>query len=105
MLVHRNFEGRVFRKHVIRIVPDESRVFPGFIYAFLASEYGQIQIQATHSRIGDPADSGFSSSVPLQFAYPETEARRFTSRLSKRLMLGPMPDNWKTSKRLAANGY
>ena len=42
--VHRNFEGWVMSQDVMRIIPDPSRVFPGFIYAFLASPYGQAQI-------------------------------------------------------------
>lgn len=44
--IHRNFEGWAMSQDVMRIIPDESNVASGFIYAFLASEYGQIQIQS-----------------------------------------------------------
>jgi type I restriction enzyme S subunit len=44
LLVHRNFEQSVFTQDVMRLVPsDKTRV--GFIYAFLTSPYGQLQLQ------------------------------------------------------------
>ena len=42
--VHRNFEGWAMSQDVMRIMPDTSRVYPGFVYAFLDSPYGQAQI-------------------------------------------------------------
>lgn len=45
LFVHRNLEGTVLSQHVMRIIPDAAQVFPGFLYAFLASPYGQVQIQ------------------------------------------------------------
>lgn len=45
ILVHRNFEGWAASQHVMRIMPDPEKVFPGFVYAFLASPYGQVQVQ------------------------------------------------------------
>jgi type I restriction enzyme S subunit len=42
--VHRNFEEFVPSEHCMRIVPNEAEAKPGFIYAFLASPYGQIQL-------------------------------------------------------------
>jgi type I restriction enzyme S subunit len=42
--IHRTFEGWVMSQDVMRIIPDTSRVFPGFLYAFLSSPYGQAQI-------------------------------------------------------------
>ncbi len=44
MYVHRNFEGWAASQDVMRIVPNSRRVFPGFLYAFLASKYGHIQL-------------------------------------------------------------
>ncbi|WP_417385611.1 hypothetical protein [Gimesia sp.] len=44
MFVHRNFDGCAPSQHVMRLVPDTASVFGGFIYAFLASPYGQVQI-------------------------------------------------------------
>ena len=29
---------------VMRVIPDPTQVFPGFLYAFLASPFGQVQI-------------------------------------------------------------
>ena len=45
MYLHRNYEKFAASQHVMRVIPNESRVFSGFLYAFLASSYGQIQIQ------------------------------------------------------------
>jgi type I restriction enzyme S subunit len=42
--VHRNFEDCVMSQDVMRVIPDPSKVHPGFIYAFLSSPYGQAQI-------------------------------------------------------------
>lgn len=54
MFVHRNFEGCAASQDVMRVLPDPSRAAPGFIYAFLASPYGQVQI---HQR-------GYGSVIP-----------------------------------------
>jgi type I restriction enzyme, S subunit len=44
LFVHRNFEGWAVSQHVMRLLPDESQVWPGYLYAFIASPYGQIQL-------------------------------------------------------------
>jgi type I restriction enzyme S subunit len=44
LFVHRNFEGWAVSQHVMRLLPDESQVWPGYLYAFVASPYGQIQV-------------------------------------------------------------
>ena len=44
MFVHRNFEGYAASEHVIKVFPDASRADPGYLFAFLTSEYGQAQI-------------------------------------------------------------
>lgn len=45
LFVHRNLEGASVSQDVMRVIPDAELAYPGFIYAFLASPYGQIQIQ------------------------------------------------------------
>lgn len=54
LFVHRNLEGATVSQDVMRIIPDPAKAYPGFIYAFLASPYGQIQI---HQR-------GYGSVIP-----------------------------------------
>jgi len=44
VFVHRNFERSVFSQDVMRVIPNTSEVWPGFIYAFLSSVYGRTQI-------------------------------------------------------------
>lgn len=45
LFVHRNLEGATVSQDVMRIIPDPAKALPGFIFAFLASPYGQIQIR------------------------------------------------------------
>ena len=45
VFVHRNYEGYALSQDVMRIIPDKSKLAPGFVFAFLSSEYGQLQIQ------------------------------------------------------------
>lgn len=45
LFVHRNLEGSSVSQDVMRVIPDANKAAPGFIYAFLASPYGQLQIQ------------------------------------------------------------
>lgn len=54
LFVHRNFEGWALSQDVMRVIPDEQKVFPGFIFAFLGSPYGQIQL----------AERGYGSVIP-----------------------------------------
>jgi type I restriction enzyme S subunit len=42
--IWKNFEGYFGTHDLIRIIPDESQVDPGYIHAFLACRYGQEQI-------------------------------------------------------------
>jgi len=44
LFVHRNFEGWAVSQHVMRLTPNESWIWPGFLYAFMASPFGQVQI-------------------------------------------------------------
>jgi len=44
LFVHRNFEGWAVSQHVMRLIPNESGIWPGFLYAFMASPFGQVQI-------------------------------------------------------------
>ncbi len=45
LLVHRNYEEWCASEHVMRLVPNTGKVFPGYLYAFISSPYGQLQIQ------------------------------------------------------------
>lgn len=42
--VWNNFEGFAASQHILRIVPNEDVIDPGYLYAFLSSEYGYEQI-------------------------------------------------------------
>lgn len=44
LFVHRNLEGDALSQDVMRVIPNEQRLKPGFVYAFLASHYGQAQL-------------------------------------------------------------
>jgi type I restriction enzyme S subunit len=37
---HRNFDNCMITEHILRIVPNSSIVNPGYLFAFLSSEYG-----------------------------------------------------------------
>lgn len=37
---HRNFENRMITQHILRVIPDPQKVNPGYLFAFLSSEYG-----------------------------------------------------------------
>jgi type I restriction enzyme S subunit len=43
--VHRNYAGWAASQHVMRLIPNTLKVFSGYLYAFMASPYGQSQIQ------------------------------------------------------------
>jgi type I restriction enzyme S subunit len=45
LFVHKNIDGWAASQHVMRLIPDKSKIFPGFLYAFIASPYAQVQIQ------------------------------------------------------------
>lgn len=45
MYVHRNFESAVASEDVMRLVPRPDRVCPGFLYSFMTSPYGQVQLE------------------------------------------------------------
>jgi len=42
--VWRNFENFAASQHILRVVPNEDEIDPGYLYAFLSSEYGYQQI-------------------------------------------------------------
>lgn len=37
---HRNFENHMITQHILRILPNFSKINPGYLFAFLSSEYG-----------------------------------------------------------------
>jgi type I restriction enzyme, S subunit len=39
-----NFEGFAASQHILRIVPNEDLIDPGYLYAFISSEYGYEQV-------------------------------------------------------------
>lgn len=43
LMIERNYEDMVFTQDVMRIIPSK-QCHPGFLYAFLASPYGQLQL-------------------------------------------------------------
>lgn len=42
--VWKNFENYAASQHILRVIPNEDEVDPGYLYAFLSSEYGYQQI-------------------------------------------------------------
>jgi type I restriction enzyme S subunit len=42
--VWRNYEDYAASEHILRVIPDESEIDPGYLYAFLSSVYGYQQI-------------------------------------------------------------
>ncbi|MBK1704747.1 hypothetical protein CKO40_09400 [Halochromatium glycolicum] len=75
LLVHRNYNNWVMSQHVMRLIPNQAKVHPGFITGFLSSAYGQAQLDQMsygsvqkelrdlHFRdviVGLPTDRGFS---------------------------------------------
>lgn len=42
--VWKNYEGYAASEHILRAVPNESQIDPGYLYAFLSSRYGYEQI-------------------------------------------------------------
>ena len=44
MFVHRNLEDAVASEDVMRLVPNEQKVCPGYLFAFMSSEYAQEQL-------------------------------------------------------------
>jgi type I restriction enzyme S subunit len=52
LLVHRNFNNWVMSQHVMRLIPDTKKIKPGYLFAFLSSNYGQIQLsQASYGSV------------------------------------------------------
>jgi len=45
LLIHQNYEGWCASQNVMKLTPNKNKVFSGYIYAFLASLFGQMQIQ------------------------------------------------------------
>jgi type I restriction enzyme S subunit len=74
LFVHRNLEGWAVSQHVMRLLPDESQVWPGYLYAFVASPYGQIQVaqRAYGSVIPELRDFQFDS---IAIAVPPDRGR------------------------------
>ncbi len=42
--VWKNYEDYAASQHILRVIPDESHIDPGYLYAFLSSRYGYEQI-------------------------------------------------------------
>ena len=43
-LVWKNYENYTATEHIIRVIPNVNQVDPGYLYAFLSSQYGKLQI-------------------------------------------------------------
>lgn len=43
----RNFENRMITQHILRVAPNPERVNPGYLFAFLSSEYGFQLLRST----------------------------------------------------------
>lgn len=54
LFVHRNFEGWAVSQDVMRLLPASSEIWPGYLFAFAASPYGQVQL----------AQRGYGSVIP-----------------------------------------
>lgn len=63
LFVHRNLEGTAVSQHVMRLIPDKSKIWPGFLFAYLTSYWGQIQLmqRGYGSVIPELRDFQFSS--------------------------------------------
>lgn len=62
------FEGRIATHDLIRVVPDDSKMLKGVVYAYLSSKYGYCQL--TQSKFGGVvkhinADHVYDISIPL----------------------------------------
>jgi type I restriction enzyme S subunit len=44
LFVWKNYEDYTATQHILRVVPDENKIDPGYLYAFLSSDYGYLQI-------------------------------------------------------------
>jgi type I restriction enzyme S subunit len=42
--VYKNYEGFAASQHILRVIPDENKVDPAYLFAFLSSEYGYTEI-------------------------------------------------------------
>lgn len=42
--VWKNYEDYAGSEHILRVIPDDSKIDPGYLYAFLSSQYGYEQI-------------------------------------------------------------
>ncbi len=45
LFVYKNFEGWIMTQDVMRLIPNNRKIYSGFLYAFLSSPYGQIQLE------------------------------------------------------------
>jgi type I restriction enzyme S subunit len=55
--VHKNYEGYAGSEHIIRVCPDENKIDPGYLYAYLNCEYGYCGItQLRHGALIDEID-------------------------------------------------
>src|ERR1019366_3905374 len=53
-LVWKNFENYASSQHILRVLPDNDQIDPGYLYAFLASDYGYFQtIRFRHGSVID----------------------------------------------------
>ena len=44
---HRNFENHMITQHILRVIADPQKVNPGYLFAFLSSEYGFQLLRST----------------------------------------------------------
>jgi type I restriction enzyme, S subunit len=43
--VWENYEGYAASQHILRVIPDQAKIDPGYLYAFLSSDYGYEQVR------------------------------------------------------------
>ena len=44
---HRNFASHMITQHILRVIPDPQKINPGYLFAFLSSEYGFQLLRST----------------------------------------------------------
>ncbi|MBU0527093.1 restriction endonuclease subunit S [Candidatus Micrarchaeota archaeon] len=72
VLAPEHFEGIATSQHIIRIVPSE-QINPGYLYAFLASDYGyQLIIRNKYGSVVDEIDDHQVSTIPIPLPDKET---------------------------------
>lgn len=73
--VWKNYEDYAASQHIIRVIPDESNIDPGYLYAFLSSRYGYAQIlRYRHGSVIDEVTDTQIEQVLVPFPSPSEQA-------------------------------